>query len=159
LEGVGYEVGVVVAAGRDEDLAWLEWGVTQSFVLVEIAAGSSHAGVATEHCPTDTGGGPDGENATGAQGADPWKGEAEDQHPAHEANDGSGPGPGLDIVEKVLGFVVFEHHRIAVPDGGAEMFAAQPDLSEIVDGSLGAVAISEDGADVIVVIMGGPVFG
>ncbi len=141
---------VFVAAGDHEYFPWVEPGLAQTLMLIELFARCRHTSEPAEHCSTNPAGRTQRCDPAGTQDAGTGHDDREEQHSTQEPERSARPDAHLDIVEHVVFFVTLEYHGVGVMDRHAEVFATQPDLAKVIDRGLCGGAISEDSCDVVV---------
>lgn len=138
-----------VGASDDQHLPGLESGLAQMLMLVELFARGREPRIHAKHCSAEPAGCAQRCDPAGAQRANTGNSDPEEQHPTQEPESSAGRDTRLDIIDHVLFFVAFEHHRVGMMNRHAQVFTTQPDLAKIIDRGLCRDAIGKDRRNVV----------
>jgi hypothetical protein len=128
---------VAVAARRDEDLAGFEWDCEKFFTLGERPFGDIVAQKAAEDCPCHTGGHSKGEDAAQPDQAAWDQCNGGDGQSGEETDGGACRHADFGVADDVNLGVTLEGTIGSLSDGQPQSVAAQAELSQVIDCSLG----------------------
>jgi len=147
-------VGVAVAARCHQDLAGFEWDAVEFLTLSKRPVCDGVAQEATEHRPSQTGRYAEREDAAQPDDAAWNQGDRGDCQPGEVTDDGACSHADLCVMDDVGLGVALERTVRCLPNGKPQTVAAQPELPQIIDRGLGAVAVGEHCGDVVVASVG-----